>query len=501
MSRRRRKTPPETREPPRRRLPLLIGLVVVVVIAVGATVLWLNRQPAYTGPARHVIVISLDTTRADYLGCYGHPWIKTPNLDKLAGESILLTDYLTAATTTLASHVSLLTGKYPHSHGVPRNGFMVSRDNVMLPELLHEVGFTTAGFIASFSLDQRFDFAQGYDHWDQQYEIRVGDSGADQNQRRADAVTDAVLSYLDQQGVPEHLFLFVHYFDPHLPYTPPAPYDREYLSRVPEVKLRPDVYPELSNPRTRRAAQLSVTQHAGEISYMDEHLGRLLDELRRRGVLDDALLVLTSDHGENLGDAPGTLFDHGWTVYQTEAHCVGMIRLPKAAQAGTRCEALVGSPDLLPTITTYLGLTTPAGVDGEPLDLAHLPAADVVRPRFSEATKPWEEVETDPRWLNARKACCVRSGPYKYIRTDYRNLVELYNLAADPQERKNLLAGPQSEATATIAADLARLLDAWCAAAAPLPSSFEPGQMSETMARLRSLGYLGPEPEEDDGNK
>lgn len=174
----------------------------------------------YRGPARHVILISLDTTRPDHLGCYGNEWIQTPSLDALARESILFTDHLTPATTTLASHASLFTGLYPHSHGVPRNGFTLDPANVTLARILKDAGFTTAGFLGSFALDSRFGIASGFDVFDERFDTMVGQEGADQNQRRAPAVTQAVIEYLEGNGVPRHLFLFAHYFDPHQPYAP-----------------------------------------------------------------------------------------------------------------------------------------------------------------------------------------------------------------------------------------------------------------------------------------
>ena len=122
------------------------------------------------GLARHVVLISLDTTRPDHFGFYGSPTIRTPNLDKLASESIVLDDFMTVAPTTLASHASLFTGKYPHSHGTPRNGFMVNDENVLLAELLQENGFSTAGFIGAFPLSSQFGIAQGFDHWDEEFE-------------------------------------------------------------------------------------------------------------------------------------------------------------------------------------------------------------------------------------------------------------------------------------------------------------------------------------------
>jgi hypothetical protein len=148
-------------------------------------------RPAAEQAARHVVVISMDTARADHFGFLGNENRYTPRLDELAGESITLTDYLTVAPTTLASHTSLFTGRYPHHHGTPRNGFMVHRENEMLAELLKRIGFHTAGFAASFALSDRFDFAQGFDHYDERFDVLIGQPGVDQNQRSAADTTIA----------------------------------------------------------------------------------------------------------------------------------------------------------------------------------------------------------------------------------------------------------------------------------------------------------------------
>lgn len=183
-----------------------------VLAAVGTGLYRYMQGPTYKGPVRHVILISLDTTRRDHFGCYGNPWIRTPNMDALSAESILFTDYSTVVSTTLASHTSLFTGKYPHAHGVPRNGFMVNTENKMIAEILQDAGFRTVGFPGSFALDSRFDFAQGFDYYDEDFDILVGTGGVDQNQRNAEKVTNSVIHYLEEDGTGRNLFLFVHYF-------------------------------------------------------------------------------------------------------------------------------------------------------------------------------------------------------------------------------------------------------------------------------------------------
>ena len=435
----------------------------------------------------------MDTTRADQFGFMGNHLVETPHLDAIAAESIILTDCMAVAPTTLASHTSLFTGNYPHHHGTPRNGYMVNRDNLMFAEILQEAGFTTAGFAGSFALDRRFDFAQGFDTYEQTFDILVGDDGADENQRRAEKVTNAVLAYLDAREIPDRLFLFAHYFDPHYPYAAPTPfrgmYDRKVGQGLPlviEIDEGLD-----ANPEQKQLARRLITQYAAEISYMDFHIGRLFDELRRRGILDEALLLITSDHGENFMEHPKA-FSHGHSVYQTAMHTVGVIRLPGGEGGGRKIEEPVSSIDLLPTLLNILGISPPPGIDGEAIQLGITDDALPQRTRFGQATRPRKHHETDPRWMNILKARYIRSGRHKFIHTPYLGTEELYDLESDPGEQNNLLENSSPESR-EIAARLRTELTTWAESADPLPTRFEPTHREETRERLRSLGYLvGP---------
>jgi arylsulfatase A-like enzyme len=481
-----------------------------------ATVSCGGRDSSVDG-ARHVVIISIDTARADHFGFMGAAEISTPSLDALAGESVVFTDCMTVVPTTLASHTTLMTGKYPHNHGTPRNGFMVSRENEMLAEVLGDAGFHTAGFVGSFALDERFDFAQGFEHYDQEFDVLVGAGGADQNQRLAENVTQAALDHLDETGVPDRLFLFAHYFDAHRPYSAPFPFEVQYDPRGRQglLPIHDLVSTKATAPeRAAREAGRHAMQYASEISYVDEHVGRLVDGLRSRGILDDALLVVTSDHGESLWEH-GEEFDHGVSVYQSTMHSLCVFRLPGGESGGTRSTRPVANIDVLPTVLAFLGIPVPRGVDGEPLELRGEeagPGAEALatrgeeqessgdggeptgRARFGQATKPWRGVETDPRWANMLKSRCVRLGRYKYVQTPFLGTEELYDVVSDPSERTNLLGGVSDGALAaeyaSVVAELRPRLESWAGSAVPLPSWFESSQQEETVERLKSLGYL-----------
>jgi arylsulfatase A-like enzyme len=485
--------------------------VVVLAAAVLATAVSCERRSSrtYQGPVRHVILISLDTTRKDHLGCYGNEWIRTPRIDALAAESILFTDYMTVTPTTLPSHTSLFTGRYPQSHGAIRNGFMVNQQNVMLAEVLKEAGFRTLGFIASFALDERFDFAQGFDHYDQTLDELISnlDEFEFQDHRSARSVTDAVVRYLDREGVPANMFLFVHYFDPHTPYAPPAPYDTLYEHPGVRSKTPPDLH-EVRRRLTRSRGRVSSNArtlaclYAGEVSYMDEHVGRLLDDLKDRGVLDEAILIITSDHGETFWEHPHDLdpdeyiwerpyyFNHGNAVYQTTIGAVCMIRLPGGAQKGAVCDFPVANIDILPTLLNYLGLPVPRDVEGMPLSLANPAVRQPQRVYFGEASSSLKKAGDRSPGRSKLKDRFAREGRFKYIEKPFLQTVELYDLSVDPEEQNDLLSSPMPKAKAK-AGELRGFLREWLRSAAPLPSHFESSQEEDTIRRLKSLGYLG----------
>jgi arylsulfatase A-like enzyme len=432
--------------------------------------------------ARHVVFISLDTTRADHFGFMGNDWIRTPRIDALAANSVVFTDHETVAPTTLPSHTSLFTGRYPHHHGTPGNGWMVNEDNRMLPEVLKGAGFHTAGFAGSFALESRFDFAQGFDHYDESFDLLAGEDSSDQNQRSAETVTNAVIEYLDAREAPEHLFLFVHYFDPHRHYVDRGPFLDRYRKMDLPLVLTPDA------AGHEYKARALARRYAGEISYLDHHVGRLLLDLTTRGILEDAIVILTCDHGENFAEH-FEAFDHGLTVYGAATRVLWVMRLPGGELGGTRLDLPTSSVDVFPTLLHALGLPVPEEVDGRTLALDGQGAAREERARFSQASRELKAPLADSAWPNARKVRAIRRGEYKLIQDPARRNEELYRLADDPHEQRNLLVDP-SPADVARAEVLARELEAWANSADPLPSHRELKQSEETRKRLRSLGYL-----------
>ena len=481
---------------------------------------WFAPTPK-DGPGRsNVILISLDTVRADHLGCYGHPFIQTPSLDQLATDGVRFADVTSAAPTTLASHTSIMTGKYPHTHGAPRNGFVVHPQNVMLAETLKAAGFSTAAVIGSFALDRRFGFDQGFDDFDQTFDLEAVTDGVDQNQRRADRVTDAALAVLDKPAS-QPRFLFVHYFDAHAPYDPPASFDALYAAGRPacsgslaeiasavDEHHAADLEASLGQQRVlsegltlellqrRTAGPLGMDEglearYCGEISYLDSHVGRLIESIKLRGLYENSLIVVTSDHGETMWEH-ADVWNHGLWVYDTTVRVPLIVKLPEGRQRGRVIDEPVSSIDIVPTVLRLLDVAEgakPEGVDLSPLLVGERLERGVV---FCEATQPYKGIESSEGWRNAMKPKCVRSGRWKYIAAPYLKFEELFDLGADPGERANLLAGaaPEAEVWKQVS-QFRELLKNWHQSASPLPSEFDATHYEESLERLRSLGYVG----------
>lgn len=446
--------------------------------------------------ARHVIFISLDTTRPDHLGCYGNPWISTPHLDRLASESIRFAHYMTVVPTTLPSHTSLFTGKYPHSHGNPQNGYLVNKGNVMLTEILKDAGYQTLGFIGSFALDSRFFFSQGFDYYNEAYEHFVGEGRLTEHERPAQSVTQSVIRYCSAMSFTQPLFLFVHYFDPHKPFAPPPPFDTMY-SWPGEGKSGPGesitahyACPHTLSQENWELSKKAALLYAGEVSYMDHHLGILLDYLEDAGILDESLLVVTSDHGENFWEHM-PYFHHGTSTYQTSMQAVCMIRLPRGRSGGTTVLPPLSSIDILPTVLNYLNLPFPEGIDGIAFDLNDINRTIEERIIYGQATltKPWKVPEISKGWQHANKARCIRRQNLTYMHTPYTGSEELYDLTRDPYEQNNLLLTPSTEIQ-SVARELREKLDSWAASAHPLESFPEKEKQQETIEKLKALGYM-----------
>jgi arylsulfatase A-like enzyme/tetratricopeptide (TPR) repeat protein len=424
------------------------GAAVIAVVGVAAW--WFWPAPAFTlarTADRNVLIISIDTLRGDALGSYGGR-AATPRLDALAASGARFTFAHAHAVVTLPSHTSLFTGLYPYQHGVRDNtGYRVRTGEVTLATRLKALGFATGAFVGAFPLDQRFGLNQGFDVYDD----RLPESGPTVDfelpERRADQVVGAATAWIGQQQTP--WFSWVHVFDPHAPYRPPAPYDTQYAS---------DPY-------------------AGEIAWTDAALAPLLDQLRT--LSRPTLVIVTADHGESLGEH-GEL-THGIFAYDATLRVPLIVAevtpagAPAAGSRGRTIDTPVRHVDVVPTVLDAVGAPADATLAGASLlDVISAGRGDT-RPSYFEAMT----ANLSRGWAPLRGVLVDRD---KYIDLP---IPERYDLTADPAEQRNLAASDTDRTQVLV--NTLRTFDT-----AP------PGQPGEestaVLERLRALGYIGGSP-------
>ncbi len=433
---------------------LLIPSALVVLVAT-LLFLWRFRSPSQSvqniSPGflqgHNLLLITIDTLRADVLGAYGHPGGLTPNLDQLATEGVRFTSAFAHATMTLPSHCSILTGQYPIRHGVRDNGlFRLEASRLTLAEILSQAGYRTGAFIGAYVLDTRFGLSQGFDRYDDYYGEKTGFMNFNFVERTAEKVLSPATAWIEQdEGRP--WFAWLHLFDPHVPYDPPDPYRDLYRDRP----------------------------YAGEVAYTDHALGGFLERVRSTGRLENTLLVITSDHGESLGEHGETT--HGAFAYNSTLH----VPLILWSAPGIRPQVLsetVSHVDLVPTILELLGVPVPDSVQGDSL-LPHLRGQGTagIRPVYFETLHPYLT-------MNLAPLTGIIEGEYKYIDLP---LPELYNIRSDPQEEKNLLELEESRA-AKLRHTLEELVGSMGKESTRdiRPDSLD----NETRKRLQALGYV-----------
>ncbi len=426
-----------------------------------------------------VLLVTLDTTRADHLGCYGYAKDTSPNLDGFAAGGVLFTNAIAQASVTPVSHASILTGLNPYSHGLRvmhgRTRNRLADSQRTLAEVLRAAGYQTAAFVSAFPVTERFGLHQGFDHFDsdfmkaepEQLVSKDGVVSTGRNQRRADETTDRALAWLASARSP--YFVWIHYFDPHDPdLLPPS----EVLSR----------YGKPGPTDTERDILRAL--YDIEIEYMDHHIGRVLDWLKTSGGDERTVVVVVADHGEGLGD-------HDWwthgILYQEQIHVPLMMRGP-AIPAGKRLDHLVRSIDIMPTILELVDLDPEArpAMDGRSLVACFSgSSADSDLTAYADSLSMLTYGFTERvRDVKDEMMLVIVRGPWKYIHHLQRsNESELFNLAADPDELVNVITSHR---------DVAERLRSDLMARQSIPESlFDDRELmsEEDIQRLRSLGY------------
>jgi len=430
-----------------RRVPAIAMLAVAAgLLAAGFWWVRVGRGPApLDGP---IILISIDTLRADRLPVYGYAKVATPAVDGLAADGVVFEHAWAHTPQTLPSHASILTGRLPFEHGVRDNlGFALGPSAGTLPRLLRDRGFATGGFVSAYVMRAASGLNQGFDTYDDQLppsspEIAIGDVQRD----GADTLAAAERWLEGRTG--SRYFLFLHLYEPHTPYTPPDRF-RRYLP------------------------------YDGEVAYADELVGRLVATLKRRGEYDKALIVFLSDHGEGLGDH-GEM-EHGIFLYSETIRVPLIVKLPGEREQGRRVADPVQHIDLVPTILDMAGAPVPAGLRGRSITPAFSGRRLEEQGLYAEALYSryhygWSELYalTDSR--------------YRFIRAPRD---ELYDIQQDPGERTNL-ASERGSARVAIRQALDSLLSGVKIDA--------PAEVSaEDRDRLRALGYVGMQAQVTDG--
>ncbi len=476
------------------------GLSCLLLSALLLAAGWTSRakepadKPADKPAKPNILLVVVDTLRADRLGAYGFERDTSPNIDKLASRGVRFERYHTVAPSTLASFTSLLTGRHPRTHGVYRNGVAWPEGLAGMQRELYAAGFQTAAFVASYCLTTPFGIDAGFEHFDDQLTQQT-DLRQNHVIRDGDEVTDAVLGWLGaRKQDPRPFFAMVHYFDPHWPYDPP-----ERLVEMFDPDYRGEATGSIADLREareklRRSGKPGVlsrhlhARHLGEIRFMDEQFGRLMAGLREHGIDENTVVVLTADHGETFWEHED-YFDHGNSVYESNVRIPLIVAGPGIASGRVVPESY-SSIDLAPTLLGYAAIDVPAPFEGESF-LSRLAAgtSKPLPPRtiFAEATKSRHRGAVDKSWPSQKHARCVIRDGRKLIIKPYRSgQRELYDLSRDPDEQRDLWT-PEAAAD-PLAAGLVRDLEAW-SRRRPKTLGTEPSD-DELEEKLRSLGYV-----------
>jgi arylsulfatase A-like enzyme/Flp pilus assembly protein TadD len=417
-----------------------VAILLIAVACRGGTDGAPSPGAARGGPPS-IVLVSIDTLRADHVGAYGATSGATPNLDALAAEGVVFEGAVSPVPVTLPAHASMLTGLLPHRHGVRDNGlYRLPPDVPVLAAELAAARYDTAAVVAAAVLDRQYGLGRGFRVYD---DAVGGAAGLAIAERGAATVTDAALAAASRLRPP--FFLFVHYYDPHAAYRPPSPWSERFSARP----------------------------YDGEVAYADAEVGRLRRELAARGLATDPVFVVTSDHGEGLGEHGEAT--HGPFLYQATLHVPLIVAAPGRWPAGRRVKGLVSNLDVTPTLLSLAGRPVPASLDGRDLG----PAATGGAPAPRALPLETEFALNSYGWA---ALVGVTDGALKWIGAPDE---ELYDLATDPGETANLASKRREDAR--------RLAGLWQKGVAEnRRSPFTSGSETEDadrLARLQSLGY------------
>jgi arylsulfatase A-like enzyme len=464
--------------------PAGIALLVLIGVNAAAAVL-VDRAPR---PRLNVLLITIDALRADHLGVYGYPRPTSPNIDRLAGQSVTFRRAASQWPLTSPSFAAMMSSTYGRTNGLIRNTAQRMPDRpLMLAELLKAGGYSTWAAVGNVNLARFFNFDQGFDTYRELWRR--------EDEKKTERTTEEGLDLLKQASADRPFFLWLHFFDPHARYEPPKPFDGMFVGdryfdgswRVPLNSQQEEdlggISSKVSLGREDRVAYY-VAQYDAEIRYVDEQVGLLLKALEEHGLAGNTLIVLTSDHGESLGDH-NYFFEHGRFPYDDCVHVPLIVRAPGAAGAGRTVRSPVQSIDIVPTILDLAGLPADPQAEGKslrPLLRGERPTGDRWDYAFTESgfALDYQRSITSERY----KLVYVPDAGNRRIMQGRE--LELYDLEADPGETRNVI-----DERPEVAALLKRQLWRWMANGGPVaPPPAEVRVEGQAEEQLRSLGYI-----------
>jgi arylsulfatase A-like enzyme len=416
------------------------------LIFLAASVLLPSCPGRFESAHEDIILIVVDTLRADHLGVYGYDRGTSPRLDRLARGATVFEAAWSAAPWTLPSVMSMMTSRYPSSHRVENDGLRLGADVPTLAETLKRAGYSTGGFVSHVYVSATFGFDRGFGTFDDFGVSKPGYRLEAGMEPKADRVTDAALAWLGRQER-KPVFLFAHYFDPHWPYDPPerirALYPDDYRGPLDATYDSISKFQDGRKPLPDDYRRFLIDRYDGEIRFVDEQVGRLLDGVVASG-RGGAWIVVTADHGEEIKDH-GSM-GHGRRLYEEVVRVPLIVGRPSPPAAATarRVDVPVSGIDLFPTIAGLAGVEPPAGAQGTSLVplLGGAGAASPGEARTDSASGRKAPAADRPLVcetirLNAHLKA-VRRGPLKLIQSMDENRAEMYDLASDPRERDDL---------------------------------------------------------------
>ena len=347
-----------------------------------------------------VILITLDTTRADHLACYGYGKIETPNIDSFAREGMLFTNAVCQVPLTLPSHATIMTGLYPPEHGVRYySGYLLKDDFDTIAEILHGQGFMTGAVVSAYPVTRKFGLAQGFESYDDVFDTEEEEMPGlpPKIEKRASITIDSSIGWITRNK-DQKFFLWIHLYDPHADYEPPPPFSEKYRDSL----------------------------YDGEIAYMDSEIGRLWQFLKSEELWDDTFIIMLGDHGEGLGEHRE--LTHSSLLYDTTMR-IPLIMKGKALPENRRIDDVAATIDIVPTILDCLSIPLPSGLKGKSLLEFAKGNTQGQRDIYMETLSPrinfgWSEL------------FAVRRGKWKFIQGP---VPELYDIEKDPGEAADLI--------------------------------------------------------------